>query len=135
MSAHDQLEAWFHTRGLKSKHLRWEHSDGGFQRAVFATTKNNYFVAFKDTYLGLTVSSRVARPGETWLRGNDLPDGEFSKDTFDRMMDAVLTYELREVSEEDPLPPWTFRGDAVIVGQPTAAGIQRAGSVEPADQA
>lgn len=132
MSARDQLKAWFNTRGLRPKHLRWEHSDGGSQRAVFATTKNNYFVVFKDTYLGLTVSSRVARPGETWLRGNDLPDGKFSKETFDQMMDAVLTYELREVSDEAPLSPWTLQEDTVVVGQPTAEGI-RIGSTNAPD--
>lgn len=126
MSARDQLKTWFLTRGLKAKHLRWEHTDGKeFQRAVFSTTKNNYFVAFKDDYLGMTVSSRVARPGETWLRGNDLHDGKFSKETFGQMMDEVLTYELREVSDEAPLPPWTLQEDAVVVGQPTASGLRR----------
>ena len=119
MSALDQLKDWFNTRGFRPKHLRWEHSGTGSHRAVFATTKNNYFVSFKDTYLGLTVSSRVARPGETWLRGSDLPDGKFSKETFDQMMDAVLTYELREVSDEEPLPPWTLKKSTEGVGQPS----------------
>ena len=135
MSALDQLQDWFNARGLRPKHLRWEHSDSGAQRAVFATTKNNYFVVFKDTYLGLTASSRIVRPGETWLRGNDLPDGEFSKETFDQMMDAVFAYELREVSDEEPPPPWTLQESTEVVGHPTAEGI-RVGStnaLEPSE--
>ncbi|KKN72513.1 hypothetical protein LCGC14_0410170 [marine sediment metagenome] len=104
-SAQDQLREWFTNRGFRPKHLRWEwNSEDG--RVVFSTTKNNYFVVFKAAYLGMGASSRLARPGETWLRGNDLPDGKFSKETFDKMMDAVLMYELRAVSEEQALPPW-----------------------------
>lgn len=109
MSAREQLESWFHDWGFRPKHVRWECKEGGY-RAIFATTKNNYFVVFKDTYLGMTASSRVSRPGENWQRGNDLPDGDFSKKTFDQMMGAVLMYELREVSTEQPMLPWVLEG-------------------------
>jgi len=130
MSAQDQLQydlaRWFTEQGFRTKHLRWEDCDNyDGRRAVFATTKNNYFVNFraKSTYpsspapekieggyLGMTASSRLARPGENWLRGNDLPDGKFCKETFDRMMDAVLMYELREVSNVNSPPPWHMQG-------------------------
>ena len=122
MSAQDQLQydlaRWFTEQGFRTKHLRWEDCDNyDGRRAVFATTKNNYFINFharqsvdRDDYLGMTSSSRLARPGENWLRGNDLPDGKFCKETFDRMMDAVLMYELREVSDTDALPPWHLQG-------------------------
>lgn len=94
----EQLAQWFHDRGFKAKHLRWERHEEGHRRVVFATTKNNYFVVYKDTYLGLSASSRLTRPVENWTQGNDLPDGSFSKETFDKMIAAVLPYELREVS-------------------------------------
>ena len=103
-----QLSTWFSERGFKPKHLRWEYMNDGMTRVVFSTTKNNYFVRYSDRYLGLTVSSRLSRPGETWNRGNDLHDGEFSEDTFTLMLKDVLRYELREVSTEEGNSPWSL---------------------------
>lgn len=110
-----QLRQWFNERGFKSKHLRWEEHLEGYRRVVFATTKNNYFMLFKDTYLGVGVTSRLARPGEDWLRGNDLSDGPFSKETFDKIMADVLTYELREVSDTEGGGDWSVHPYAACV--------------------
>lgn len=107
MSARQQLQEWLYQRRFRPKHLRWERivrendplQDGTWMRVIFATTKNNYYLTFKDTYLGLTVSSRITRPGERWLRGNDLHDGSFSEETLDGALEDVLHYELREVSD------------------------------------
>ncbi len=120
MSAQRQLEQWLRQRGFKPKHLRWEQlvSEGDARgRVVFATTKNNYFLTFTDTYLGLVVSSRVTRPGEDWTRGNDLPDGDFSEETLDKAVKAVLLYELREVSDTPSGGPWQL--DEKVDGLPT----------------
>ena len=46
------------------------------------------------TYLGCTVSCRMPRAGEKWNRGNDLPDGTFSKKTWERIKNAIIGYEL-----------------------------------------
>lgn len=111
MSAQHQLKVWLTNQGFRSKHLRWEHTEDGIHKhVVFATTKNNYHLSFADDYLGLTVSSRVSRPGENWSRGNDLHDGDFSKETFDSVLRDVLSYELREVSREEGGPPWILEG-------------------------
>lgn len=118
----EQLQQWFNGRGFRAKHLRWEYKQDGHMRVVFATTKNNYFVTYKDTYLGMTVSSRLARPGEGWLRGNDLPDGSFSKETFDAMMAAMLTYELRGVSNVAGRG-WLLRQDNGCVESVTATAV------------
>lgn len=109
-----QLERWLHQLGFKSKHLRWERlvsESDSRERVVFATTKNNYFLSFNDDYLGLTVSSRVTRPGEDWTRGNDLPDGEFSAEILGMAIKAVLLYELREVSNVSSGGPWSLEED------------------------
>jgi hypothetical protein len=114
MSARKQLEQWLHQRGFKPKHLRWEQlvSEGDTRgRVVFATTKNNYFLAFTDTYLGVVSNSRVTRPGENWTRGNDLPDGKFSEETLDKALEAVLLYELREVSNAPGGGSWKLEAD------------------------
>ena len=116
MSAHqEQLAKWFSDQGFKPKHLRWEQVDINEKehpvqmwagRVIFSTTKNNYFVNYNDHYLGLGVNSRVSRPGETWNRGNDLHDGDFSEETFKLMLRDVLLYELRVVSTEEGNAPW-----------------------------
>lgn len=121
MSARQQVEQWLHQRGFKPKHLRWEHlvSEGDARgRVIFATTKNNYFLTFTETYLGLVVDSRVARPGENWTRGNDLPDGKFSEETLDRAVKAVLLYELREVSDVPSGGPWELEFEWVDADGP-----------------
>lgn len=115
MSARQQLGEWLRQRGFRPKHLRWERfvSEGDARgRVIFATTKNNYFLVFKDTYLGLTASSRHTRPGENWTRGNDLPDGEFSEETLDRALNAILFYELREVSDVPGGGQWHLEDDS-----------------------
>lgn len=50
-------------------------------------------------YLGCTVTSRKPRAGEDWNRGNDLPDGKYNKETWDKIKDAILAYELVKVSK------------------------------------
>lgn len=117
MSARQQLQEWLHQRGFRSKHLRWEcyYGEGPEQgsrgRVIFATTKNNYYLVFTDTYLGMTANSRITRPGEQWTRGNDLPDGEFSEQTLDKGLHAVLFYELREVSDVPGGGKWHLEGE------------------------
>ncbi len=51
-----------------------------------------------DSYLGCAVSTRKARVGEDWLRGNDLPDGKFTKKTWDMIINAIVSYELVKLS-------------------------------------
>ena len=45
-------------------------------------------------YLGCTVTTRKMRTGETWVRGNDLPDGPFLKSTWNNILDRIVSYEL-----------------------------------------
>ena len=49
-------------------------------------------------YLGCQVSTRKARPGENWMRGNDLPDGPFNKKTWNSIITGIVRYELTKLS-------------------------------------
>ena len=51
-----------------------------------------------DGYLGCQVSTRKYRAGEDHLRGNDLPDGPFTIDTWNRILNAIIRYELVQLS-------------------------------------
>ena len=61
------------------------------------TDRNVYAIGASDTYLGCTASNRTPRPGETWTRGSDLPDGNFLEETFISILGAILFYELKDV--------------------------------------
>jgi hypothetical protein len=52
-----------------------------------------------DGYLGCGVSARKARPGEDWRRGNDLPDGTLNEESWLRILNAIINYELVELSQ------------------------------------
>lgn len=45
-------------------------------------------------YLGCGGSTRYYRAGEDWTRGNDLPDGKLTKETFRNILGAIVGYEL-----------------------------------------
>jgi len=47
-----------------------------------------------DGYLGCGVKARKARAGEDWTRGNDLPDGPFNRETWNKILNAMINYEL-----------------------------------------
>jgi hypothetical protein len=71
------------------------------------STKDNwlasYFYIYTDTYrycirassnyLGCQVSARKPDAGEDWHRGNDLADGDFSKDTWNKIIADIVGYE------------------------------------------
>ncbi len=63
-----------------------------------------------NSYLGCQVSTRKARAGEDWMRGNDLPDGKFTKKTWDIIINAIVSYELVKLSvyqKPDSIPEET----------------------------
>jgi hypothetical protein len=74
------------------------------RRICFYTEEHQYFITAIDkpegkNYLGCQVSTRKARAGEDWTRGNDLPDGLFNKETWKRIVYAIVNYELVKLSK------------------------------------
>lgn len=58
------------------------------------TATHSYHITCRDDYLGCIASSRKPREGETWTRGNDLPDGPADENTLAEIVQAMLGYEL-----------------------------------------
>ena len=50
-------------------------------------------------YLGCQASTRKPRAGEDWHRGSDLPDGKFTRATWESIKNGILSYELCKLSE------------------------------------
>ncbi len=48
-------------------------------------------------YLGCIATTRKNRVGELWGRGNDLPDGNYSKQTFNNIVKGVVKYEMKQL--------------------------------------
>jgi len=84
------------------------HSHGNetkVEREVcFYTENHSYFIHAiersdgRDSYIGCQVNARKERPGEDWTRGNDLPDGPFNKETWNKIIYAIVNYELVKLS-------------------------------------
>lgn len=68
-----------------------------YSRFVIYTNTNEYVIASSGTYLGCTATSRKKRPGEDWHRGNDLPDGPCTEETWIEILKAIVSYELVDV--------------------------------------
>lgn len=101
------LEGWmsnsFGYRGYTSEECMDVNIDTGVISIKLFTSINEYSIRArfpKDTsegYLGAIASSRMPRAGETWTRGGDLPDGIFSKDTWDNIVGSIVGYELVKI--------------------------------------
>lgn len=68
-------------------------------RMIIYTDNYSYAISVyhhedRDSYLGCIAATRKPRAGEDWTRGNDLPDGTFSRETFDKIVRRIVGYEL-----------------------------------------
>lgn len=52
-------------------------------------------------YLGCIAKSRKSRTGEDWFRGNDLPDGLLTEETWREILLGIIRYELQTICRED----------------------------------
>jgi len=109
--------------------------DENFERVVLYiyTDSHCYSIvaidkASGDGYLGCQVSARKPLAGEDWVRGNDLPDGPFTRNTWEKIKDAIIGYELVELSISEPccegVPYSSYTrcsAEAVITERPTEA--------------
>ena len=92
-----QLSGWL---GQFSPHdplgvcFRFTEKEDGRGSLIFCTAAHTYHLSFADDYLGAQACTRTYRAGEDWCRGNDLPDGKFTRETFDNIIRAVFAYEL-----------------------------------------
>jgi len=99
----EQLIKWWdevnHYTKDMNKTLNYSTKESGDTILFYLYTANNrYQIVAKDNYLGCQVSNRRADIGESWTRGRDLPDGKFSKETWDDILKAIAVHELTGVA-------------------------------------
>lgn len=51
-------------------------------------------------YLGGFANARAPRAGEEHTRGNDIPDGKYTKETFDDIIQSILSLELVQIGSD-----------------------------------
>ena len=78
------------------------NDDGNhFSCTIFTNDNKHTFYGYAPTedkpkgYLGGGATGRKPRPGLDYAGGNDLPDGSYSKETFDSIVRAIVAYELK----------------------------------------
>jgi hypothetical protein len=85
-------------------------SEDGFEykkKVAFYTDRYKYFITAIERegekgYLGCQVNARKPRAGEDWVRGNDLPDGPLHRKTLEQIKNAIIAYELEQLSVRIP---------------------------------
>ena len=71
-------------------------------KVIFFTSEYSYAISARlpkedRGYLGCTASCRKPRVGETWTRGCDLADGDYSRETFIRIMADIVSHEMKNL--------------------------------------
>jgi hypothetical protein len=101
MDYKEQLYEWLEelSRWMKVDDFVDVKQERDLLRIKIYTRSNQYSITAHSDYLGCTVVTRKPRAGETWNRGNDLPDGKFCRETWDRIKNAIVAYELVKVAK------------------------------------
>lgn len=75
-------------------------------------------------YLGCIASTRKPRAGEDWTRGNDLPDGKLNYETWCKIKDAILRYELVPLDIHQSRTEEKTTAELPTVGESAQDGIE-----------
>jgi hypothetical protein len=89
--------------GLDTHSIQTLREDGRHTLTIF-TDRTEYRIDVRlpsegrpNGGLACMASARKPRAGETWTRGNDLPDGPLSLDTWHRILASIVSYEMVKV--------------------------------------
>lgn len=95
----DDLKNWFFNL-LRGKHaheilLIFKNSAERIEIVMYTETYKYSIIANeRHNYLGASYSARKLLAGENWLRGGDLSNGKYNKDTCDKIIQAIISNEL-----------------------------------------
>jgi hypothetical protein len=86
-------------------------NESGYAEIHLYTERYRYTIVASDNYLGCIMKARMSRPGESWLRGNDFPDGDMKIRTWKEIITAIARHEILNVTDtpeaygSNPAPP------------------------------
>jgi hypothetical protein len=111
LTKHQQLERWLTELCFPADRKTLINESAGhggpgeiYREFSFFTNDHEYVIHAKDVdgeegYLGCQVLTRKPRAGESWTRGNDLPDGPFNRETWYKIIFGIVRYELVKLSK------------------------------------
>lgn len=70
-------------------------------KVIFFTEEKRYSIRVTEKYMGCVMQQRKSRPGEIQFRGTDLPDGDYSQDTWDRIKNRIIQTEIKALQVFD----------------------------------
>lgn len=118
MEWHEQFKFWLHElcptwyksnlEGLGEYAVLNYTGTGEKQERIDAriyTESTVYHIYATSTWLSCGASSRRARAGESWYRGNDRHDGEFSQETWNEIVRDIVRYELVRLEKQPKQQP------------------------------
>lgn len=88
----DSVTQIFRSRRDSSFSVLLFTNDHQFTLSAYAPNENN-----TRGYLGCIATNRKARVGETWFRGCDLGDGDYSLETFEKILGDMISLELKSI--------------------------------------
>ena len=105
---HKWLEELSRYRKLEDYIYISDYKKGEIRVKIF--TKDHYYTIVAklpndkkpNGYLGTYGNCRKPRAGEEWTRGNDLPDGSYSRETWEAFIASLVSYELVKVVRNSP---------------------------------
>lgn len=108
-----QLVEWLQTyKFFNPKKIEVASNKPDVLRVKLYTDRHVFAIVARADYLGCVASTTKPRPGEDWTRGSDLPDGDFSRDTFRSILGAIVLYGLLEVVQPEHTTASTELRDA-----------------------
>jgi hypothetical protein len=81
-----------------SIHQDWTQESDAVRLHIYTSERRFNIIGVirngKPSYLGCTYMLRKCLPGENWNRGGDLSDGEFSQETWLKIMANIVKIEV-----------------------------------------
>lgn len=82
--------------------MKDDNKDGQMCIKIYTETNSYNILAIckpenNRSYLGCGASSRKPRAGEKWFRGNDLPDGKLTYQTWYKILIGIISYEMVKI--------------------------------------
>lgn len=107
----DQVKMWlkdFARAGANKIHIKqdtgWNNGERFFKVLLY-TAAHIYTIStvdrnYAEGYIGCMVKCRYPLLGEHWRRGNDLADGPLIRETWEKIKDDIIAYELVKPAPE-----------------------------------
>jgi len=106
-----QLQKWLSEISRFSKpqdFVHWviNHADAPYEALRFRLYTHDHYYAIvakqsdEGGYLGCIANTRKPRAGEDWNRGRDLSDGKFSEETWNKIKNDIISFELVKIAKK-----------------------------------